>query len=91
MIFLKSTYQYDKIKIVKEKRDFMAKRGNILKKITSWKMILFIQCIASVLFLGIIYRLGILPIRYFFIVIAIAALLWLLSFSLMKPANVQCQ
>lgn len=65
----------------------MAKRGNILKKITSWKMILFIQCIASVLFLGIIYRLGILPIRYFFIVIAIAALLWLLSFSLMKPAK----
>ena len=66
----------------------MAKRGNIIKKMTSWKIILFIQCIASILFLGIIYRLGILPMRYYCIVIAVAALLWLLSFSLMKPSKV---
>lgn len=86
-MFLKSTHQYDKMNYVQEKRDYMAKSSGVIRKITSWKIVLLIQLIASIVFLGIVYRLGILPIRYFLIVVGVAILLWFISFVLTRPGK----
>lgn len=65
----------------------MSKANSIVKKIIDWKVILGIQVIASLALIGIIFKLGALPMQYAMIVIAIVALLCVGTFFLMKPSK----
>lgn len=65
----------------------MSKANSIVKKIIDWKVILGIQVIASLALIGIIFKLGALPMQYAMIVIAIVVLLCLGTFFLMKPSK----
>lgn len=65
----------------------MSKTNNIIKKVINWKIILGIQVIASLALIGIIFKLGALPMQYALIVIAIVVLLCLATFFLMKPSK----
>ena len=70
-----------------EKRDKMAKhsKGSLVSKITSWQVILGIQAIASLLLIGLVFKLNALPLLYTMVLIGIVALLALITFLLMKP------
>ena len=65
----------------------MSKANSMIKKIIDWKIILGIQVIASLALIGIIFKLGALPMQYAMIVIAIVVLLCLGTFFLMKPSK----
>ncbi len=61
----------------KKKRSFMS-------KLFSRRVLLLIQFIVSIIFLGFIYRLKMLPFKYFIGLVVIIFLLWLLSSLLIK-------
>ncbi len=65
----------------------MSKINNMIQKITQWKVILAIQFIASVILLVFIFKLGALPMLFIIGSIVILLLLFLISFSLMKPSK----
>lgn len=59
----------------------MSKANSIVRKIIDWKVILGIQVIASLALIGIIFKLGALPMQYALIIIAIVVLLCVGTFS----------
>ena len=65
----------------------MSKSNSIIKKVIDWKVILGIQVIASLALIGIIFKLGALPMQYALIIIAIVVLLCVGTFFLMKPSK----
>ena len=65
----------------------MSKSNSIIKKVIDWKVILGIQVIASLTLIGIIFKLGALPMQYALIIIAIVVLLCVGTFFLMKPSK----
>lgn len=65
----------------------MSKANSIVRKIIDWKVILGIQVIASLALIGIIFKLGALPMQYALIIIAIVVLLCVGTFFLMKPSK----
>ncbi len=89
--FLKSTHEYANIVTIKEKRDKMAKKASntdsIIQKITSWKVIIAIQIIASLVLVALFFKLGALPMKYTFVIIAVVLLLCVGTFFLMKPSE----
>ena len=74
-----------------EKRDKMAKhsKGSLVSKITSWQVILGIQAIASLLLIGLVFKLNALPLLYTMVLIGLVVLLALITFLLMKPSKIQ--
>ena len=72
-----------------EKRDRMAKhtKESFISKITSWKVILGIQVVASLLLIILVFKLNALPLLYTMVLIGIVVLLALISFLLMKPSK----
>ena len=73
-----------------EKRDRMAKhtKESFISKITSWKVILGIQVVASLLLIILVFKLNALPLLYTMVLIGIVVLLALISFLLMKPSKI---
>lgn len=67
----------------------MAKKAkqSIISKVTSWKVVLGIQLIASLLLVVLIFKLNALPLLYTIGVIVIVLVLALVSFLLMKPSK----
>lgn len=65
----------------------MSKKTNIIQKVTQWKVILGIQILASLILIGLLFKLGALPMKYAIIVIIIVALLCVGMFFLMKPSQ----
>lgn len=65
----------------------MSNKTNIIQKITQWKVVLVIQVIASLVFLGLLFKLGALPMKYMIIVIVVIVLLCAGMFFLMKPSD----
>lgn len=61
----------------KKKRSFMS-------KLFSRRILLLIQFIVSIIFLGCIYILKMLPFKYFIALVVVIFLLWLLSSILIK-------
>lgn len=66
----------------------MSKKKNLVQKITNWKIIVAIQIIASLIFIGLLFKLGALPMKYAIVVIVLIALLCLGTFFLMKPSKI---
>ena len=62
-------------------------KDNIVSKIVSWKVILGIQLVASIVFVALIFKLNALPMLYTMVVIGVVVLLALFSFALMKPSK----
>ena len=62
----------------------MSKKENIIQKVTQWRVILAIQVIASLILIGLLFKLGALPMLYAIIVIILLALLNVGVFFLMK-------
>ena len=65
----------------------MSKKENIIQKVTQWRVILAIQVIASLILIGLLFKLGALPMLYAIIVIILLALLNVGVFFLMKPSK----
>ncbi|MFQ8707291.1 MAG: LCP family protein [Thomasclavelia sp.] len=65
----------------------MSKKENIIQKVTQWRDILAIQVIASLILIGLLFKLGALPMLYAIIVIILVALLNVGIFFLMKPSK----
>jgi len=65
----------------------MAKKNNIVAKITDWKIILGIQIFASLVLIGFIFKLGAIPMKYAIVIIMLTAILCLINFFLMKPSK----
>lgn len=65
----------------------MSKKQNIIQKVTQWRVILAIQVIASLILIGLLFKLGALPMLYAIIVIVLVALLNVGTFFLMKPSK----
>ena len=65
----------------------MSKKENIIQKVTQWRVILGIQVIASLILIGLLFKLGALPMLYAIIVIILVALLNVGIFFLMKPSK----
>lgn len=65
----------------------MSKKVNIVQKVTQWKVVLGIQILASLILVGLIFRLGALPMRYAIMVIVLVVLLCVGTFFLMKPSK----
>ena len=65
----------------------MSKKENIIQKVTQWRVILAIQVIASLILIGLLFKLGALPMLYAIIVIILLALLNVRVFFLMKPSK----
>ena len=65
----------------------MSKKENIIQKVTQWRVILAIQVIASLILIGLLFKLGALPMLYAIIVIILVALLNVGIFFLMKPSK----
>ena len=65
----------------------MSKKENIIQKVTQWRVILAIQVIASLILIGLLFKLGALPMLYAIIVIILFALLNVGIFFLMKPSK----
>lgn len=65
----------------------MAKKKSLVQKITSWKIVLCIQILASLLLVGFVFKLGILPWKYAIVLIVLLALLCVLNFFLMKKSK----
>lgn len=66
-------------------------KGSLVSKITSWQVILGIQAIASLLLIGLVFKLNALPLLYTMVLIGIVVLLALITFLLMKPSKIQGQ
>lgn len=64
-------------------------KDSLISKITSWLVILGIQAIASLLLIGLIFKLNALPLLYTMVLIGIVVLLALITFLLMKPSKNQ--
>ena len=64
-------------------------KGSLVSKITSWQVILGIQAIASLLLIGLVFKLNALPLLYTMVLIGIVVLLALITFLLMKPSKNQ--
>lgn len=64
-------------------------KGSLVSKITSWQVILGIQAIASLLLIGLVFKLNALPLLYTMVLIGIVVLLALITFLLMKPSKSQ--
>ena len=64
-------------------------KGSLVSKITSWQVILGIQAIASLLLIGLVFKLNALPLLYTMVLIGIVVLLALITFLLMKPSKIQ--
>lgn len=64
-------------------------KGSLISKITSWQVILGIQAIASLLLIGLVFKLNALPLLYTMVLIGIVVLLALITFLLMKPSKNQ--
>lgn len=62
-------------------------KGSLISKITSWKVVLGIQVVASLLLIVLIFKLNALPLLYTMVLIGVVALLALISFLLMKPSK----
>lgn len=62
-------------------------KDNIVSKIVSWKVILGIQLVASIVLVALIFKLNALPMLYTMVVIGVVVLLALFSFALMKPSK----
>ncbi len=62
-------------------------KNTIIKKITDYKIIIAIQLIASCMFIGILLKLGALPLKYLLIIILLVLLLCIITFLLMKPSD----
>ncbi len=62
-------------------------KDNIVSKIVSWKVILGIQLVASIVLVALIFKLNALPMLYTMVVIGVIVLLALFSFALMKPSK----
>lgn len=62
-------------------------KDNIVSKIVSWKVILGIQLVASIVLVALVFKLNALPMLYTMVVIGVVALLALFSFALMKPSK----
>lgn len=65
----------------------MSKKGSVIQAITQWKIIVAIQVIASLLLVGLLFKLGALPMKYTIIAIVILVLLNIGMFFLMKPSS----
>lgn len=65
----------------------MSKKTSVIQKITQWKVILGIQVLASLVLVGLLFKLGALPMKYTIIIIVILALLCVGMFFLMKPST----
>lgn len=65
----------------------MSKKNNLIQKITNWKVIMVIQLVAAVMFIGMIAYLSVLPIKYFAIIISIIVVINILLLLLMKPSK----
>lgn len=65
----------------------MSKKENIIQKVTQWRVILAIQVIASLILIGLLFKLGALPMLYAIIVVILVALLNVGIFFLMKPSK----
>ncbi len=63
------------------------KSNSLISKITSWKVMFAIQLIASILLVGLLFKLSILPTKYFGIVIGILVVLDLIFFFLLKSTH----
>lgn len=64
-------------------------KDSLISKITSWLVILGIQAIASLLLIGLVFKLNALPLLYTMVLIGIVVLLALITFLLMKPSKSQ--
>lgn len=64
-------------------------KGSLVSKITSWQVILGIQAIASLLLIGLVFKLNALPLLYTMVLIGLVVLLALITFLLMKPSKNQ--
>ena len=64
-------------------------KGSLVSKITSWQVILGIQAIASLLLIGLVFKLNALPLLYTMVLIGVVVLLALITFLLMKPSKKQ--
>ena len=62
-------------------------KDNIVSKIVSWKVILGIQLVASIVLVALIFKLNALPMLYTMVVIGVVVLLALFLFALMKPSK----
>ncbi len=62
-------------------------KGSIISKITSWKVVLGIQVVASLLLIVLVFKLNALPLLYTMVLIGVVVLLALISFLLMKPSK----
>lgn len=62
-------------------------RNTIIQKIVDYKIIIAIQIVASLIFIGIIFKFGAIPIKYILIIAAITILLCIITFFLMKPSK----
>ncbi|WP_050636504.1 LCP family protein [Candidatus Stoquefichus sp. SB1] len=69
----------------------MSKKKNIIQKITQWKVILGIQLLVSLVLIGFILKLGVLPMLYMIILIVLLLLVCLGTFLLMRPSKVKEQ
>lgn len=64
-------------------------KDSLISKITSWLVILGIQAIASLLLIGLVFKLNALPLLYTMVLIGIVVFLALITFLLMKPSKSQ--
>ncbi len=62
-------------------------KGSIISKITSWKVVLGIQVVASLLLIVLVFKLNALPLLYTMVLIGVVVLLALISFLSMKPSK----
>lgn len=69
----------------------MSKKSNIILKMTDWKIIIAIQIISSILFIGFLLKLGAFPMKYVFIIVGFIILLCVGIFFLMKPSRYERQ
>lgn len=76
---------YVKMRYIQEKRDIMAEKRNYTKKGVGWGLILSLQVIASGILLFSIYKLGILPTKYFSVIVIFLIVLCIIFAFLMKP------
>ncbi|MCD7949522.1 MAG: LCP family protein [Erysipelotrichaceae bacterium] len=60
---------------------------NIIRKITDWKVIFALQTIASLILVALLFNLGILPMKYAIILLAVLAIIDILVAFIMKPTK----
>lgn len=65
----------------------MSKKETFVQKTTKWQVIIGIQVIASLVLVGLVFKLGALPMKYTIVLFAIVVLLCLGTFFLMKPSK----